>query len=218
MRKQCIYDFIQQVSSNLNQFLNNEKICFITELYNKAKQSLLNTPNEEFLQQTLDVLENYPVKYHIFKLKECFFEKKHSAKLESETSSENTKIIKNNPNLYAETASKPKFKGSEFIFDRIKRDGSIDKDQIIIGYLDRFKGIREIKFNEFKGVHEDPDGIPQHRIRYFKINNKIVWDRDNKINYLTGEDFQKYFIPKIETELIVPVSNENIINNGLILK
>ena len=37
-------------------------------------------------------------------------------------------------------------KGSDIIFDRIKWDSSIDSEQIIIGYIDRFLGVKEINF------------------------------------------------------------------------
>ncbi len=91
-------------------------------------------------------------------------------------------------------------KGSEFLFQRFKWDSSIDKTQIIIGYLDRFTGIQEIKFTEFKMVHDDRDGIPLHRIRYYKINEKIVWDRENKIDLLTNAgDISHMFTSKQDT-------------------
>lgn len=89
--------------------------------------------------------------------------------------------------------NKAKFKGSDIIFQRFKWDDGIDLNKVTIGYLDRFKGVLEIKFNDFKGVHDDKDGIPLHRIRYFKINNLIVWDREQRIDLLTGHDISKYF-------------------------
>jgi hypothetical protein len=62
----------------------------------------------------------------------------------------------------------------------------------------------EIKFSEFKGVHDDLDGIPLHRIRYYKINEQIVWDREKKIDLLSGHDMSEYFhepiTPKFKDE------------------
>ncbi|CAF4817906.1 unnamed protein product, partial [Rotaria sp. Silwood2] len=46
------------------------------------------------------------------------------------------------------------FRGADLIFNRILHDKSIDRSQVIIGYEDRFTGIHEIAFNEFKKVHE----------------------------------------------------------------
>jgi hypothetical protein len=47
-----------------------------------------------------------------------------------------------------------KFRGSDLIFNRILHDKTIDRSQVVIGYEDRFTGIHEIAFNEFKKVHD----------------------------------------------------------------
>ena len=47
-----------------------------------------------------------------------------------------------------------KFRGADLIFNRILHDKTIDRSQVIIGYEDRFTGVHEIAFNEFKKVHE----------------------------------------------------------------
>jgi hypothetical protein len=47
-----------------------------------------------------------------------------------------------------------RFRHSDLIFNRILHDKTIDRSQVIIGYEDRFTGIHEIPFNEFKRVHE----------------------------------------------------------------
>ena len=48
-----------------------------------------------------------------------------------------------------------KFRGGDLIFNRILHDKTIDRSQVVIGYEDRFTGIHEIAFNEFKKVHND---------------------------------------------------------------
>lgn len=48
-----------------------------------------------------------------------------------------------------------KFRGGDLIFNRILHDRTIDRLQVVIGYEDRFTGIHEIAFNEFKKVHDD---------------------------------------------------------------
>ncbi len=64
---------------------------------------------------------------------------------------------------------------------------SDNKGEWIIGYLDRIEGIKEIKFELFKRVHEDSElGIPFHRIRYFKMNENILWDRKSKIDLISN--------------------------------
>jgi len=59
--------------------------------------------------------------------------------------------------LSNEDASTPiqKFRGADLIFNRIVYDTTIDRSKVIIGYEDRFTGIHEIPFNDFKKVHED---------------------------------------------------------------
>jgi uncharacterized protein (UPF0248 family) len=59
--------------------------------------------------------------------------------------------------LSNEDASTPiqKFRGADLIFNRIVYDTTIDRSKVIIGYEDRFTGVHEIPFNDFKKVHED---------------------------------------------------------------
>ncbi|CAF3432228.1 unnamed protein product [Rotaria socialis] len=90
----------------------------------------------------------------------------------------------------AEDMSSPgnKFRGTISIFNRILHDKTIDRSQVMLGYEDRFTGIHEMPFNEFKRVENHETGVPMHRVRYFKINGNIVWDRTKKIDLLTGSD------------------------------
>ena len=53
------------------------------------------------------------------------------------------------------SASGNKFRGADLIFNRLLHDKTIDRSQVIIGYEDRFTGMHEIAFNEFKKVHDD---------------------------------------------------------------
>ncbi|CAF5176011.1 unnamed protein product, partial [Rotaria magnacalcarata] len=53
-----------------------------------------------------------------------------------------------------------RFRSADLIFNRIIHDTTIDRSQVLIGYEDRFTGIHEIKFHEFKKVHESEYGIP----------------------------------------------------------
>ena len=53
-----------------------------------------------------------------------------------------------------------RFRGGDLIFNRISHDKTIDRSKVIIGYEDRFTGIHEIAFNEFKKVHD-------HEVRPF---------------------------------------------------
>jgi len=48
-------------------------------------------------------------------------------------------------------------------------------DTVLVGYEDRFMGIVEVPLVEW-GTG-DLEEIPQHRIRHFRANGAIVWDR-----------------------------------------
>lgn len=73
-----------------------------------------------------------------------------------------------------------KFKGGDQIFNRILWDKSLNRDEFVVGYEDRFLGILEIPFNDFS-LKTD---IPLHRVKFFKRNGEMVWDRVSKVNNL----------------------------------
>ena len=63
------------------------------------------------------------------------------------------------------------------IIDRIKWEWKLKKEEFIIAYEDRFLGIMEVPFEDF--VKSD---AKDHRIRYFKKNGEVIWDRIKKID------------------------------------
>jgi len=73
-----------------------------------------------------------------------------------------------------------KFKGSDHVYHRILWDKKFNKEEFSVGYEDRFLGILEIPFVEFN-LKTD---IPMHRIKFFKRNGEIVWDRVQKTSKL----------------------------------
>mmetsp|Transcript_16721 Transcript_16721/g.14609 ORF Transcript_16721/g.14609 Transcript_16721/m.14609 type:complete len:91 (+) Transcript_16721:1992-2264(+) len=73
-----------------------------------------------------------------------------------------------------------KFKGADHIFNRIMWDKTFNKSEFVVGYEDRFLGIMEIPYEEF----ELKTDIPSHRIKFFKKNGELVWDRATKVNKL----------------------------------
>jgi len=70
-----------------------------------------------------------------------------------------------------------KLKGADQIINRIKWDKEQNKNEFTVGYDDRFLGIMDIPFVEF----DKQTDIPSHRIKHFKRNGEIVWDRTNKV-------------------------------------
>jgi hypothetical protein len=75
--------------------------------------------------------------------------------LQNFKSNENKSIPTRSPSKENASTSTQKFRGADLIFNRITHDRTIDRSHVIIGYEDRFTGIHEIPFNEFKHVHDD---------------------------------------------------------------
>ncbi len=73
--------------------------------------------------------------------------------------------------------AKKKLRPAEDVMSRILHDGSLDPDEFIVGYEDRFEGLQELVIKEFIEVE-----IPMHRIRYFKRGNEVVWDRKKRLD------------------------------------
>lgn len=74
----------------------------------------------------------------------------------------------------------PNFPGADKIVNRIEWDPKLNSDEFVIGYIDRFTGMQELSFKEFR---EDSDHT-LHSIRYFLRNGELVWHRKNRINTL----------------------------------
>jgi poly(A) polymerase len=72
---------------------------------------------------------------------------------------------------------KKKLRPAEDVMSRILHDSSLNADEFIIGYEDRFEGLQELVIKEFIEVE-----IPMHRIRYFKRGNEVVWDRKKRLD------------------------------------
>jgi len=110
MREETISCFINQV----NHELNSQDSDSLVSLFKKAKELLKNSSHQEYLHQTFDILESSPSKYHLFKFE--LNENHESCQNQASKNEKGKKFSKIEP----ENERKPKFKGSELIFDRIK--------------------------------------------------------------------------------------------------
>ncbi|XP_013404139.1 leukocyte receptor cluster member 9 [Lingula anatina] len=86
---------------------------------------------------------------------------------------------------------KPSMKTAMDVIKRILWDGSLDSDDFVIGYLDRFRGVIEKDFSEFSwediaSVDYDTLAIPKHRIVYFKYKDLIVWHKTRRFDHVFG--------------------------------
>jgi len=83
---------------------------------------------------------------------------------------------------------------SEVIFKKIKNNPHFNTQEIVIGYMDRFKGLVEIEFEEFRKVDGISHGgvfIPFHRVVYFKWMKKQNKDGDKSSEFIWHKNGKK---------------------------
>ncbi|CAF0911024.1 unnamed protein product [Didymodactylos carnosus] len=115
-----------------------------------------------------------------------------------------------------EETTPTKFRGADAIFNRLLWDKTIDQTKIMIGYEDRFNGIQEITFSQWKKGHDRGSGVPMHRVRYYKINGQIVWDRMKKVDILTRLEAIQTTVEDDQQKSLQTVTNTlTILNEGV---
>lgn len=76
------------------------------------------------------------------------------------------------------------------VLNRLRHDREYDIDQFIVGYLDRFGGMREKAVSEWEADVSGEEFVPQSRIWYFKRigggKDEVVWDREKKVDMVFG--------------------------------
>jgi uncharacterized protein (UPF0248 family) len=79
------------------------------------------------------------------------------------------------------------------IISRIKWDPILNIDDFLIGYEDRFIGVKEVELGKWKTEQTDEEFIPMHRIIWVRrkgedadSDGEKVWDRRKKIDLLFG--------------------------------
>ncbi|KAI9717742.1 MAG: hypothetical protein M1812_004471 [Candelaria pacifica] len=74
------------------------------------------------------------------------------------------------------------------ILNRLRWDPTVDESDYLVGYEDRFLGIREIPLDRWKGEQTDDEFIPQHRIMHFKrkSDGEVVWEKERKLDKVFG--------------------------------
>ncbi|KAL1967186.1 hypothetical protein VTN77DRAFT_3477 [Rasamsonia byssochlamydoides] len=79
------------------------------------------------------------------------------------------------------------------ILNRLRWDPSLDSSDYLVGYEDRFTGIREMVIYRWKSEQTDEEFIPQHRIVYFKRKSDgvVVWDRTTRRDDIFGSGDQQ---------------------------
>ncbi|EGO59451.1 hypothetical protein NEUTE1DRAFT_79561 [Neurospora tetrasperma FGSC 2508] len=82
----------------------------------------------------------------------------------------------------------PKLRSAGDVMNRLRWDSAIDSSDYVVGYEDRFLGVKERALNMWKTEQTDEEFIPQHRIVYFKrrSDGQVVWDRKTKKDEVFG--------------------------------
>ncbi|KAJ1331739.1 poly(A) polymerase [Microdochium nivale] len=109
--------------------------------------------------------------------------------------------------LPSRPAYEGKFRSSADVMSRLRWDPDLDSSEYVVGYEDRFLGVRERALDAWKSEQTDEEFIPQHRILYFKRRaggggdsgasastgtggavgaGTIVWDRRERVDEIFG--------------------------------
>ncbi|CAL1611002.1 unnamed protein product [Knipowitschia caucasica] len=131
---------------------------------------------------------------------------------ENEDSSKKKKVKAKQRELYKEkeTTKKPRMRTADDVISRILWDSSVDSDQFVVGYVDRFLGVLERPFDDFNWDTDPCDcdyttelALPRHRIQYFTYRGQRLWDRHSRTDRVfgsTGQALAPPFGGKAEVE------------------
>lgn len=75
------------------------------------------------------------------------------------------------------------------IIARIRWDPEYNIEDFVVGYEDRFLGVKEIELVRWKSEQTDLEFIPMHRIVWIRrkdVDGDKVWDRNKKVDRLFG--------------------------------
>jgi uncharacterized protein (UPF0248 family) len=82
-----------------------------------------------------------------------------------------------------------KLRPSHEVYNRLVWDQRYSPEEYVVGYEDRFKGVREMPLTSWKRELSDEEFIPFHRVVYFRekgVDGKIVWDRRTRVDLIFG--------------------------------
>ena len=90
-----------------------------------------------------------------------------------------------------EFVKKPSMKTAADVIKRLQWDEFVQKEDFIVGYMDRIVGLVEKRFTAFTwedlaSVDYMSLAIPQHRIQYFKYKSEKVWDKNERLDNVFG--------------------------------
>lgn len=144
-----LFDFLSISSTTLT--LGNVHDLRLTKISSKCPLTAeqWQTVQKDFQSlKTRDDPNNYPIRSIVQELQDRLL---HISTRNPKTKSKKASNQMTDDNDETLTS---KFRGADLIFNRILHDPTVDRSKVLIGYEDRFTGIHEIPFNEFKKVHD----------------------------------------------------------------
>lgn len=100
-------------------------------------------------------------------------------------------------------SKKERFRPFSDILHRLQWDDQLNIDDYIVGYLERFEGIKEMPAASWVRDFSEEEWIPMHRVRYVKRVRQsntgdetqgpalgVVWDRGQRIDKIFGSGGQ----------------------------
>ncbi|EFR04098.1 DUF455 domain-containing protein [Nannizzia gypsea CBS 118893] len=99
-----------------------------------------------------------------------------------------SKLHSRNTPLPSKPTGANKLRPAADVISRLRWDPKIDFGDFLVGYEDRFLGVKEMPLSRWKSEQTDEEFIPQHRIVYFKrkSDGRRVWDRETKKDEIFG--------------------------------
>lgn len=88
-----------------------------------------------------------------------------------------------------EAQKKPRMRVVEDVVKRICWEEGVDRNQVFVGYEDRFKGVLEKRFDDFGfniDVSDSDERVPLHRIVYFRYAHRVIWDKRTRLDLVFG--------------------------------
>jgi uncharacterized protein (UPF0248 family) len=87
------------------------------------------------------------------------------------------------------TGTGSKLRPIQDVISRLRWDASYSDDDYVLGYEDRFVGIKEINLSDWKSEQTDLEFIPSHRIVWVRRKGdgeEKIWDRRTRFDSLFG--------------------------------
>jgi uncharacterized protein (UPF0248 family) len=96
---------------------------------------------------------------------------------------------------YRSLSSSGSLRPAQDIISRIKWDPNLQVSDYLIGYEDRFLGVKEVELGKWKSEQTDEEFIPMHRIVWVRQKGSDeaegssgvkVWDRRKRVDLIFG--------------------------------